>query len=311
MPDELRSDALEAAERPDRPHYATGVLLDAGDFLDEQTYHRSRLARALAYLHGAGTLCGLALTPPQPLGDDFELAVQPGLALDRYGRLIEVPRPWCIRINRWYAALADAANALGRAALRDALRGDRVIVDVFVEFMPCERGKTPSFAEGAIDATDATVPNRLRDGFRFHLAPRDIDPTDSATLPGARFAGFTSTTPEGRLAELKLQLLGAFDGTLARPGERSFPPVGQPQLAYAREQPLTLPPAAAGDSAALLSPAALFLARLRIPATAAGGDSPPLPDFTAMTVADIDNLSRAFVFPTDALARVLDLVPAA
>ncbi len=311
MPDELRSDALEAAERPDRPHYATGVLLDAGDFLDEQTYHRSRLARALAYLHGAGTLCGLALTPPQPLGDDFELAVQPGLALDRYGRLIEVPRPWCIRINRWYAALADAANALGRAALRDALRGDRVLVDVFIEFMPCERGKTPSFAEGAIDATDATVPNRLRDGFRFHLAPRDIDPTDSATLPGARFAAFTATTPEGRLAELKLQLLGAFDGTLARPGERSFPPVGQPQLAYAREQPLTLPPAAAGDSAALLSPAALFLARLRIPATAAGGDSPPLPDFTAMTVADIDNLSRAFVFPTDALARVLDLVPAA
>lgn len=311
MPDELRSDALEAAERPDRPHYATGVLLDAGDFLDEQTYHRSRLARALAYLHGAGTLCGLALTPPQPLGDDFELAVQPGLALDRYGRLIEVPRPWCIRINRWYAALADAANALGRAALRDALRGDRVIVDVFVEFMPCERGKTPSFAEGAIDATDATVPNRLRDGFRFHLAPRDIDPTDSATLPGARFAAFTATTPEGRLAELKLQLLGAFDGTLARPGERSFPPVGQPQLAYAREQPLTLPPAAAGDSASLLSPAALFLARLRIPATAPGGDAPPEPEFTSMTVADIDNLSRAFVFPTDALARVLDLVPAA
>ncbi len=311
MPDDFRSDALEAAERPDRPHYATGVLLDAEDFVDEQTYHRSRLARALAYLHGSGTVCGLAVTPPQPLGDDFELAVQPGLALDRYGRLIEVPRPWCVRINRWYAALADAANALGRAALRNALRGDRVIVDVFVEFAQCGRGKTPSFAEGAVDATDATVPNRLRDGFRFLLATRDIDPADPATLPGARFAAFTETTPEGRLAELKQQLLDAFDGTLARPGERSFPAVGEPQLAYMREQPLTLPPAAAGQSAALLSPAAVFLARLRIPATAGGGDAPPVPDFTAMTVGDIDNLSRAFVFPTDALARVLDLLPAA
>lgn len=311
MPDDFRSDALEAAERPDRPHYATGVLLDAEDFVDEQTYHRSRLARALAYLHGSGTVCGLAVTPPQRLGDDFELAVQPGLALDRYGRLIEVPRPWCVRIDRWYAALADTANALGRAALRNALRGDRVIVDVFVEFAQCGRGKTPSFAEGAVDATDATVPNRLRDGFRFLLATRDIDPAGPATLPGARFAAFTETTPEGRLAELKQQLLDAFDGTLARPGERSFPAVGEPQLAYMREQPLTLPPAAAGQSAALLSPAAVFLARLRIPATAGGGDAPPVPDFTAMTVGDIDNLSRAFVFPTDALARLLDLLPAA
>jgi hypothetical protein len=58
MPDDTRADALEAAERPDRPFYATGVLLDAEDFLDEQTYHRGRLARALAYLHGTGTIAG-------------------------------------------------------------------------------------------------------------------------------------------------------------------------------------------------------------------------------------------------------------
>jgi hypothetical protein len=44
-------DALEAADRldrPDRPFYDTGVLLGSDDFRDEQTYHRSRLARALA-----------------------------------------------------------------------------------------------------------------------------------------------------------------------------------------------------------------------------------------------------------------------
>lgn len=311
MPDDpLRSDALEAAERPDRPYYATGVLLDADDFLDEQTYHRGRLARALAYLHGSGTVCGLAVNPPRPLGEDSELAVQPGLALDRFGRLIEVPRPWCIRLNRWYAALADAGNALGRAALRNALRGDRVIVDVFVEFEPCPRGKTPSFAEGALDATDAQVPSRLRDGFRFRLAPRDLDPDDPATLPGSRFPALAGSTPQARLDALKARVLGAFDGSLARPGERAFAAPGEPQLAYAREQPLTLPPAAAGEAAQLLSPAAVFLARLRIPATAGAGEAPPVPDFAAMTAGDVDNLSRAFVFPTDALARVLDLLPA-
>ena len=293
-----RADALEAADRPDRPHYSTGVLLDAEDFLDEQTYHRSRLARSLAYLHGSGTVCGLAVSPPQPVGSDVELSVAPGLALDRFGRLIEVPRPWCIRINRWYASLADAANAIGRAELRNALRGDRVIVDVFVEFELCDRGKTPSFAEGAIDATDATAPHRVRDGFRFLLAPRDVDPDDPRSLPGTRFPAFsTGATPEQRVTELKQHILAGWNGTLARPGERARPHPGEPQLAWAREQPLTL------------SPAALFLARVGIPAVVGAGDAAPTPDFAAMDATHIDNLSRAFVFPTDALARALGLVP--
>lgn len=292
-----RADALEAADRPDRPHYATGVLLDAEDFLDEQTYHRSRLARSLAYLHGSGTVCGLAVSPPQAVGSDFEVSVEPGLALDRFGRLIEVPRPWCIRVNRWYAALADSANAVGRAALRNALRSDLVIVDVFVEFELCDRGKTPSFAEGAIDATDATAPHRVRDAFRFLLAPRDLDPDDPRTLPGARFPAFSSATPEQRVIELKQHILAGWNGTLARPGERARPHPGEPQLAWAREQPLTL------------SPGVVFLARLRIPAVAGAGDAAPTPNFAAMNATHVDNLSRAFVFPSDALARALGLVP--
>jgi hypothetical protein len=313
MPDDTRPDALEAAERPDRPFYATGVLLDAEDFLDEQTYHRGRLARALAWLHGSGTVAGLAVGAPQPMpagGTDFELAVQPGLALDRFGRLIEVPRPWCIRINRWYAALADAANAQGRAALANALRGDRVTVDLYVVFETCERGKTPSFAEGAVDATDAFTVHRLRDGFRFLLAPRDLDPDDPATLPGARFPAFSGgATPEQRVLELKQNLLNGWGPALARPGDRAFPAAGEPQLAYSREHARVLPPAAAGEAGEPLSPAAVFLARLRIPATAGAGDAAPTPDFAAMTADDVDNLSRAFVFPTDALARALGLVP--
>jgi hypothetical protein len=310
MPDDTRADALEAAERPDRPFYATGVLLDAEDFLDEQTYHRGRLARALAYLHGTGTIAGLEVRAPQPMGSDVELAVGPGLALDRFGRLIEVARPWCIRINRWYAALADAANAQGRAALANALHGDRVIVDLYVVFELCERGKTPSFAEGAVDATDAFVVHRLRDGFRFLLAPRDVDPDDPATLPGTRFPAFTpGANPEQRLQQLKQAVLAAWSTALARPGERAFPAPGEPQLGYAREHARVLPPHAAGESAEVLSPAAVFLARLRIPATAGAGDAAPTPDFAAMTADDIDNLSRGFVFPTDALARALGLVP--
>ena len=47
-------DPLYALPAAARPHYATGMLLGARDFADEQTYHRNRLARALAFATGAG-----------------------------------------------------------------------------------------------------------------------------------------------------------------------------------------------------------------------------------------------------------------
>ena len=56
------ADPLYAGPQPERAAYATGMLLDAQDFIDEQTYHRGRLARALALLAGGGTLAGLEVT---------------------------------------------------------------------------------------------------------------------------------------------------------------------------------------------------------------------------------------------------------
>jgi hypothetical protein len=83
------ADPIETAPPPERVNYATGVLLDAADFRDEQTYHRGRLARALRYLVGFGTIAGLRVVPPAATDAELELRVEPGLAIDRYGRLIE------------------------------------------------------------------------------------------------------------------------------------------------------------------------------------------------------------------------------
>ena len=52
-------DPLAGVLAPDRVFYAEGVLLSAADFEAEQAYHRGRLARALAALHGSGTVAGL------------------------------------------------------------------------------------------------------------------------------------------------------------------------------------------------------------------------------------------------------------
>src|SRR5947207_14982771 len=100
------TDPLEAMPPPERVNYATGVLLAAEDFRDEQTYHRARLARLLSALVGFGTLAGLRVTPPAANDAELELQVAPGLAIDRFGRLVEITEPYCIRIARWFAGLS-------------------------------------------------------------------------------------------------------------------------------------------------------------------------------------------------------------
>ena len=75
----LVEDELSGGEPPDRVFYATGVLLDAKDFQDEQMYHRARLARALAYAHSSGTVAGLRVEyqAPSEEGDDLQHLVVP------------------------------------------------------------------------------------------------------------------------------------------------------------------------------------------------------------------------------------------
>src|SRR5262245_13655248 len=94
-------DPLVSSANFDRLHYATGELLGADDFRDEQTYHRRQLARALLHLHGSGTVAGLRVIHGHRPGqnrapDEVELEVFPGLALDHAGRLVEVPRNACL-----------------------------------------------------------------------------------------------------------------------------------------------------------------------------------------------------------------------
>ncbi|MCC9076848.1 hypothetical protein FKZ61_012090 [Litorilinea aerophila] len=286
-------------ETPRRLFYATGILLDADDFTDEQTYHRGRLARALAYLHGHGTVAGLrvdweaALAPGEdpdfPDGREEQLLVQPGLAIDRIGRLIELPRPACIRLDRWYQA-QDAE------ALRQGLHGtpvagvtvgdgitidEAVVVDLFVRFTVCEQGKTPAFAAGPYNALDAVMPSRLQDGYELELVIRtEADPP----LPQPLWPDLAAVPPADRAGALRAAILQAWrEGT-------AFTDLGG----------LTpLPEHALGQD-----PTALFLARLLLPATAAASPAPPI---RGTQPVQVGNDARPLVYPSGALARWLGL----
>jgi len=225
--DEPLDPLKEQPAPPDRVFYATGALLDAEDFNAEQTYHRSRLARALTYLHGSGTVAGLKVgyEPPEdadsPTDLREELRVDPGVAVDRFGRLIEVPRTACIRLNPWFAgedpgdlrqsfyedvtvpAHAEEDEDGGEVEVPEHTVSG-VVADVFIRFVACGREKTPAFASGPFDAIDAVQPSRLRDGYKLQLflrkkteaeeevdslpVPENFWPADPADLPAAIFS---------------------------------------------------------------------------------------------------------------------------
>lgn len=173
--------AIDPNPLPTRVSYHTGMLLDESDFTAEQNYHRQRLADVLARLHGSGTVAGLkvegvAKGAPLPSGQNAAedtLAVHPGLAVDRVGRLIEVPSARCLRLDQWLPGIAAAgANVLKPLELG----GKRwLVADVFLRYLECRNGLQPGFPTTGVDATDAIVAARITDEFELVLAPRSSE----------------------------------------------------------------------------------------------------------------------------------------
>ena len=138
-----RSDVVaRARDARGRLFYATGVLLHAQNLDADQPDNHRGLARALAYLHGSGTLAGLEVRWERATGGRGErLVVKPGVALDRLGRIIEVPRDAPLPLDRWFDEQSDA-NVIG--GFKPSLQG--VVADVFVRLVPGEPGPTPGSA---------------------------------------------------------------------------------------------------------------------------------------------------------------------
>ena len=260
--DPLRKPTLtDRAKLLDRVFYATGAMLDATDFTDEQAYHRGRLARALAYLHGSGTVAGLKVgVEPAP---EEMVVVQPGMALDRLGRIIEVPRRACIRVDEWFTGKGPALNSL--------IAGGQLLADVFIQFAACERGKTPAFASGAMDALDAVSPSRLRDAYRLDLLPRPA----GAPFPGNVWPdAFAAVNAADRRDKMLAAVLDGWRDTTEWWDEPRKRP--RPLVEHDETQETT----------------AVFLARVTIAASAGAGGLPPVrtPGATA------DNTQRPIVF---------------
>jgi hypothetical protein len=305
-------DPLLENEAPDRTYYATGVLLDTSDFVTEQTYHRGRLARALATLHGVGTASGLRVaheTNQQDPVQEGELAVYPGLALDPLGRQVEVSSKSCIRVKRWYEGY-EPGKLLRRpkadfniGPTTSTLPDQGVVADLFLRFRVSERGWTPAMASGLYDATDTVSPARLRDGYELRLVPRTEAlppsvPDSPWPLPtGGQTWPTPSTTADqtARRSALKKALLDSWHpgrpALLDKLWDSAFLP---DELRFDKSQPEGKEP----------DPAWVFLARVVI-GVSGSNDSGNRPVRTGTVF--VDNEMRPFAITVAALARWLGI----
>lgn len=270
----MADDPIIADFSPQRVAYAIGRMLGAEDFQAEQNYHRNRLARVTRML-GTGTVFGLNVTcKTDPNADNIEVRVEPGMAIDRAGRLIEVQNAVCIRLKKFLDGQSDSDLSL---SLKDA--GDKtmqLVSDVFVRFVECDRGKTPAFADNDYDATDAFTANRTLDGFRMELVLRKdaaklpVDPWDKVTAKGS----VTAATVDS----VKTMLLTAKAVDMTEPQEY---PEGYDD------------------------PTAVFLARVGVAGKSTGAGKKPALDYSKINV---NNMARLFVYPPSLLARGIALL---
>jgi hypothetical protein len=187
--------------RLERLNYQTGMMLDAQDMRDEQTFHRASLALVLRHALGMGTLAGLRVAMKAEPNPEAQLNVFPGVAIDRRGRLISLDATQKIRLGLWMAQ--QPADELASAVTANIL-----VADVFLSLRPYALQKTPVLASGPQDALDAVAPARLENRAHLELllrkeaapipAPGNAWPTDEAAR---REAVMASVPDQGEALE--------------------------------------------------------------------------------------------------------------
>lgn len=274
--------------RPNAPFTAPSAIVDSNNNIQilngNVTFTAGPLAPVWSTAIGSTTLDGNpAISAWTCVGpSQLEVAVTAGMAVDRVGRMIEVPRTVCIRIQPWLANQP-------LAGLNSFLTGGsgNILVDVFATFVSCTQGVTPCFAtQDDYSATDAFSANRMLDSFAMQLVLRDDsspqvphDPWDAA---GAVPAGAITPTIAQSLKQSILSLNAG--------------PASAPPFTSTGSKPAEIPPGFDASS--------VFLARISIPSTQGASGDPPNFDLNNIV---IDNLSRLFLYPAALVARSVGL----
>jgi hypothetical protein len=143
------------------PRYFYGQRLDVRHFESEQDYFKGKMWLLNRLVSGCGVVCGLDVE----LGDDgHSVVVTPGVALDRMGREIVVPR----RSPRVAIPPLEAEPEEPGKGYEERPECDDDWVHIVVCFKSCAEGPEPVLA-GGCDPQEACAPGALRE--RYEIPP--------------------------------------------------------------------------------------------------------------------------------------------
>jgi hypothetical protein len=84
-----------------RVNYEFGLVLGVNEFRQEQLYFLEKDYLYNRAFQGYGTVSGLDVTAKWLMGEEVEIDVSPGLAIDQFGRPIVVREAQCARLTAW------------------------------------------------------------------------------------------------------------------------------------------------------------------------------------------------------------------
>jgi hypothetical protein len=150
-----------------RVFYQYGMVLGLNDFLQEQTHNLELDYRHERALHGYGTVYGLHVTTTPPDADnDVIVTVEPGMAVDQWGREVTVPSAQCARLGAWLAAREEATS--GTIAAHLGISGE-LVVYVVAAYAECSDDLVPLPGQPCSTSAQLQVPSRLRDVWDIEL----------------------------------------------------------------------------------------------------------------------------------------------
>jgi len=157
----------------ERLNFVLGQVLGVKDFQQEQVYFVNKNRVHNRSLHGYGTVWGLPLSF-DGTGDQREVRVGPGLAVDPCGQEIEVHTLQCANLNGWLTSTfldpADGQQKTRASTLQaPAADPNRRLLHVVLCYGECLTGLQPVFGEPCRDENQAVQPTRIKDDFHLDL----------------------------------------------------------------------------------------------------------------------------------------------
>jgi hypothetical protein len=196
-----------------RPAHQPGMMLGVEAVRNEQAYNRRRLNRHQYWLHGSGTVVGLAVTLSSQTADPddtqdqlIKLIVSPGIALDGFGREVVLHEPYCLDLQAWIESNRDQETREWNMESTHVPVNGGLWLDISIRQKDCDSGLQPVIAHEVNSTIDPVATANIEQGVWLDIKP--ITPADTAAdaltlagepeapLPGAIHPGATPNLEE-------------------------------------------------------------------------------------------------------------------